>query len=138
MFRLVCRTPLFCSCGGWCYFTFMFTHHSPVKQKGQKKYKNNLNTQQIIRNKNCRERIILNRFKCTSQSINLWNFTYMSFFPSIISWHLLVPGSVLQWEAEIWVRDFWTLHASILINVKILSAGDCLFVRSPNTFVFSS
>ena len=37
-----------------------------------------------------------------------------------------------------WVRDIWTLHASILINVKILSAGDCQFIRRPNTLVFPS
>ena len=61
-----------------------------------------------------------NRFKCTPQSINFGNFTYISFFPSIIFWNLLVPGSVHQWEPEIWVRDIWTLHASILIHVKIL------------------
>lgn len=57
-----------------------FTHHPPVKLQGTPILKDKSNTQTIIRNTNSTEGIILNRYRCTSQRINLGNFVYMSCF----------------------------------------------------------
>lgn len=122
MFRIVQRTPLFCYFASCCYFTLRFTHHSLVKFQGNPIFfKDKSNTQQMIRIKNSTEGIILNRFKQTPQRINSGNFGCMAFFMFFFyplelfaTWLSQLVGG------EMWVRDIWMLHASILINVQIV------------------